>query len=430
MKKSLLLCVCLLAAQRIIAQTPSPLLSAATKTAVVTRLQKALTDHYVFLDTARNMGNYVSQRLQSGAYNTLTTPDEFSQALTADLRHIYRDMHLNIYFDSLFAASLEDTTRHTPPSDTPDGGDQNYGFRKIELLHGNVGYILLDGFHEPTPAAKGTVQAVFNTLRHCNALVLDLRFNGGGSPDMVQYICSFLLPPNTHINDLYQRRNNTTERFYTLPVDSSHYFENIPVYVLTSHRTFSAAEECSYNLQTQHRVTLVGDTTGGGAHPVAPVTIGHGFIGNIPYARAINPVTLKNWEGTGVAPDINVAASTALDAALLHYYNTQLRTAKDAARIRKLQWAKDLTVARIYPPQLDSATLKAYTGHFDEREVTYANGQLYILRNGQQQQLLPLSATTFKLADYDYVKLTFSKQAQEIIYEYDDGFTTVVKRKD
>jgi Peptidase family S41 len=84
------------------------------------------------------------------------------------------------------------------------------------------------------------------------------------------------------------------------------------VYVLASKRTFSGAEEFCYNLKQLKQATIVGETTGGGAHPVAGQRIDDHFMIGVPFARAINPISKTNWEGTGVEPDVKVPASEAL----------------------------------------------------------------------------------------------------------------------
>jgi retinol-binding protein 3 len=156
-----------------------------------------------------------------------------------------------------------------------------------------------------------------NFLANSDALILDLRKNGGGAPSMVALVCSYLFPaePVVHLNDLYMRPENSTHQWWTLPYVPGKRFVRKPVYVLTSKRTFSAAEECTYNLQKLDRAIIVGETTGGGAHPGGPQPIVDKFVIWVPMGRAINPVSKTNWEGTGVKPDIEVPAELALKTA-------------------------------------------------------------------------------------------------------------------
>jgi retinol-binding protein 3 len=132
---------------------------------------------------------------------------------------------------------------------------------------------------------------------------------------MVAYISSYLFDKAMHLNDLYNRKEDSTSQFWTLPYVPGPTLAGKPVYLLTSSRTFSGAEEFSYNLKMLKRATIIGETTGGGAHPVAGHRIDDHFIVGVPFAKAVNPISKTNWEGTGVEPDVKVAATDALDTA-------------------------------------------------------------------------------------------------------------------
>ena len=163
----------------------------------------------------------------------------------------------------------------------------------------------------PTPTAV----AAMNFLAHADAIIIDLRENGGGDPKMIALVSTYLFSKPTHLNDLWERKSNTTQQYWTLPYVPGDRLDGKPAYVLTSKRTFSGAEEFSYNLKNLKRATIVGETTGGGAHPVRGQRIDDHFIIGVPFARAINPISKTNWEGTGVEPDVKVPAAEALATA-------------------------------------------------------------------------------------------------------------------
>lgn len=191
----------------------------------------------------------------------------------------------------------------------------NCGFRKAEQLDGNVGYLKFNMFAPPEICGP-TASAAMNFLAGTRALILDLRDNGGGSPSMVAFVASYLFDRRTHINDLWTRRTDSTQEFWTQDsVPGRRFGGEKPVYVLTSANTFSGAEEFAYDLKTLKRATIVGETTGGGAHPVRGRRIDDHFMIGVPFARAINPITHTNWEGVGVEPDVKVSASEALATA-------------------------------------------------------------------------------------------------------------------
>ena len=196
--------------------------------------------------------------------------------------------------------------RSGPPGDC--------GFEKAEKQDGNVGYIKLNGFADPE-ACKDAVTAAFAAIEGVDAIIFDLRENGGGAPPMVALVTSYLFEKRTHLNDIWNRKTNETQEFWTNPDLPGKKFTTQPVFVLTAQRTFSGGEEFTYNLKVLKRGTIVGETTGGGAHPVRGEGLDERFMIGVPDARAINPITKTNWEGVGVEPDVKVPAAEALEVA-------------------------------------------------------------------------------------------------------------------
>jgi Periplasmic protease len=192
----------------------------------------------------------------------------------------------------------------------------NCAFDKVERMPDNVGYVKFDGFMDVDVCAQ-TVAAAMTFVAGTKALIIDLRQNGGGSPAMVALVSSYLFDHRTHLNDIWTRRTGATEEFWTRDTVAGRRFGGTkPVYVLTSARTFSGGEEFVNDLKVLRRATIVGETTGGGAHPVRGRRVDEHFMMGVPYARAVNPVTHTNWEGVGVTPDVKVPAAAALDTAV------------------------------------------------------------------------------------------------------------------
>jgi len=279
---------------------------------VVDRAADELIRAYVFEDIARQMAEDLHRRLGAGEYEEITTAHEFARRLTEDLRAISHDRHLAV---RPRAATLPEHGPEAPPGARDLPGRGNYGFEKVEILAGNVGYIKLNGFAGGTEGHP-TAAAAMAFVAHTDALIFDLRENGGGSPDMIMFLSGYLFDEPVHLNSFHNRSEGTVQDFYSAAeVPGPRYGPRKPVYVLTSAYTFSGAEEFTYNLKNLNRATIVGRTTGGGAHPVQFYTINKQFEMTVPYARAVNPITKTNWEGTGVTPDVDVPADQALDTA-------------------------------------------------------------------------------------------------------------------
>lgn len=157
--------------------------------------------------------------------------------------------------------------------------------------------------------------AAMGFVAHADALIFDLRQNGGGQPAMVAMIASYLFDKPTHLIDIYNRKQDTTTQNWTLSYLPGQRLTKQPVFVLTSKRTFSGAEEFAFDLKNQKRATIVGETTGGGAHPVSSHFVAKYFTVGVPFAKSLDPVTKTNWEGRGVEPDVKVDATDALTTA-------------------------------------------------------------------------------------------------------------------
>ena len=299
-----------------------------------TALQK-LNDCYIFPEVAQAMEDAIRRRMSNGEYDTITTGPTFADTLTTHLRAVSHDKHLRVVFSP--APLPLRTTFEPTPEERQDfhawGVLHNFGFASVQRLPGNIGYLDLHAFFAAdAPGAAETAVAAMNFLAHLRPLIIDLRHNGGGDPRMVALITSYLVPGSVHLNSFYWREGDRLEQFWTLPYVPGPRDGEKPVYVLTSGETFSGAEEFTYNLQHMQRATIVGEPTGGGAHPGGSFPLHPHFGLWIPSGRPINPITGTNWEGTGVVPDIAVPADTALKTAQMLALKQVLDTLGDDPR--------------------------------------------------------------------------------------------------
>ncbi len=287
---------------------------AALRKRVIDGVSADLAEYYVDAALAKQMQEALQAHQAAGEYDSIVDGDVFAERLTKDLRAVSHDKHLGVSF-----SPFKMPERKAPsPEDIQQMQKQmkhdNCAFRKVEVLPGNIGYVKFDGFMEADACAP-TVVAAMNFVAHTDAVIFDLRENGGGDPAMVTFIASYLFDKPTHLNDLYNRKEDSTHQFWTLSYVPGERMLKQPVFVLTSKRTFSGAEEFCYDLKNQKRATIVGETTGGGAHPVGGHTVADYFTVGVPFAKAVNPVTKTNWEGIGVEPDVKVSAADALTTA-------------------------------------------------------------------------------------------------------------------
>ena len=313
---------------------------ATLRTQVIDGAIEHMRKAYIFADVAEKMAEAVRANAAKNEYDSITAPRDFAERLTRDLQAVSHDKHLRIVFnpDGLPARSGPPTPEERARG-LAEERRRNFGFEKVERLDGNVGYIDLRGF-SGTPESKDVAVAAMNFVADTDALIFDLRRNGGGSPFMIGILSSYLFTDVVHLNDFYIRETDSKREFFTTAeVQGRRFGKDKPVYVLTSNRTFSAAEEFTYNLKNLKRSTTVGETTGGGAHPggVRPITAHFGIW--LPNGRAINPITKTNWEGTGIEPDIKTASGQALQAAHLDALKKILATATDPRHREQLESA-------------------------------------------------------------------------------------------
>jgi hypothetical protein len=289
-------------------------LDAALRGRIIAGVEEDLTASYIDPAVAAKMNAAINTHAKAGDYNNISDPDAFASKLTEDLRAVSHDMHLHVDFNPFKQPVEEEPSPEEMARFRAQVLHDNCAFKKVEILPDNIGYVQFNAFQDPDVCGP-VASAAMEFVAHSSALIIDLRTNGGGDPAMVSFIASYLFDKPTHLNDLYYRKDDSTHQYWTLPSVPGERMASIPVYVLTSHHTFSGAEEFSYDLQTQKRATIVGETTGGGAHPVHGEVVADYFMVAVPGGKPINPITHTDWEGKGVVPEVKVPAADALATA-------------------------------------------------------------------------------------------------------------------
>ncbi len=302
-------CLWLLATTVAGQQQPAEIsVDAGTRRTIVTSLAAKIEAGYVNPEVGRNTARNLLKAEEAGAYNGFTAAKAFAGKITVDLRSATQDGHIAFYFDPESSVP--------PQSGSQPAGSRerfNFGFFKVERLDGNIGYLDLRSFAN-LEEGRETASTYLDALANFDAIIIDLRNNGGGNTPMVGYVASYLFGPKpVHLTDMYWRDRNQNIEVWTEASISGRRSATQDLYLLIGPNTFSAAEDFCYSLQQLKRATLVGERTGGGAH------MGRGlqrlsplFTAFIPTGESRNPITKTNWENIGVQPDVRSPAERAL----------------------------------------------------------------------------------------------------------------------
>lgn len=311
---------------------------------VVDKISILLEENYLFPDIGREIGVYLQKKFQEQKYKEISDPKLFAKQITSDLQQINHDKHLSLVYDPQRVKDLR--TEESQPSEEElreieqrrieRRRRNNFGFRKVEILEGNVGYLDLRSFRS-TDYAASTALGALSFLSNSDALIIDLRDNYGGGASMYLLLISYFFDSETvHLSDLVNRRSNSIQQFWTLPYVPGKRLPDVDLFILTSKRTFSAAEEFTYDLQSLERAIVVGEATGGGAHLTTRMVVDDNFYIFIPFAGSRNPITNTNWEGVGIQPDVEIAEVDALKTAHLLALRALIKKTTDENWKKKL----------------------------------------------------------------------------------------------
>ena len=310
--------------QKTAAQEDQPKLSKVEISITIDSISNKLENNYIFPQVAEEMAQLLKTKLKEGKYNSFTNPSELTGQLTEDLQSISKDKHLMVVYNpSVIERELALTDEDRANEEAEWAKElvkhlkrDNYGFREVKILEGNVGYIDLREFVEPKYGGE-TLTTAMHFLNNTNSIIIDLRQNDGGSPWMVELLASYFFSSEpVHLANHYNRPKDELTQSWTLPYVPGIRRPEVDLYILTSSKTFSAAEAFSYQLKHLKRATIVGEKTAGGAHLTGSVIVTDKFYIRIPQGRTTSTVTNTNWEGTGVKPHIEVSAEHALKVAL------------------------------------------------------------------------------------------------------------------
>ena len=400
---TLILLTSLVLSNAIYGQNPDQKMNSKQTKLLVDSLCCAMNREYIYPDKAALISNNIKSEYKKGSYNKAKNKFELGQLLSNDMQQIFKDGHLSIRFDPQLTAQLETPWQAMTEAerqkqyemDVKGAQEGNFAFKRTERLSGNIGYVRWDGFVPLVDEAKSTLDAAFKFVSNCRALIIDMRYNGGGSPDMVLQIQNYFFNNKISMNEIISRSNDTLKR-YTDP-SKTDFKLNMPIYILTGRRTFSAAEDFTFGMQNNKRAVVVGDTTGGGAHPSGSHNMGQGFVAFIPNARS--PVD-KDWEGKGIIPNIAVPSEQALTKAQILIFTDLLSNSEDERVKNMCRWNINSLQSEIVkiPKTL---ILSSYTGVYEGGLDFYFKDNQLFCKNAENGNLI----TELKYVDNDLFML-------------------------
>ncbi len=364
-------------------------LSAEQQILIIDRISRIFTEYYPLPKVAKEITGYITKKLKKDEYLQITGIAEFTNQVTKDMRSISKDYHIRI-------SPYEKIPEDLLAEEKLGSADDNFGFHKVEILPANIAYIELTSFNDPSTAGP-TAIAAMNFVANSDALIIDLRLNGGGDEDMATFISSYFFDKSTHLTDYYIRKENKTYQVWTLNWVPGKRMTDIPVYILLSDYSYSSAEVLAYALQQLGKAVIIGDTTRGGVHGVKYMSFPELAINmKVPYTQEINPYSKTNYID-GIIPDIPVSSDKAYNTAYLTACRKLLGSEKDTLKRYKLEWALSGCEVDLHPVDLSEASLTDYTGRYQNIQFTIECGKLYIQSSdGVRQELAPMGDDLFK----------------------------------
>jgi C-terminal processing protease CtpA/Prc len=396
--------------------------------AVVEALVNTVAEEYVDTELGYRTADHVAARLDEGAYAGLDA-DALARALTADLRAASGDLHYRVTHEPERFAFLADSGSGefsiTPEEVEREARAENYGFTRLERLPGNVGYLKLDTFSWQLHSEE-KAHAAMAFLADCDAVIVDLRDNGGGHSEMERLLVSYFFPaePKLHLSTFHYRKKES-EEVWTLPELPGRRIAEAPVYVLTSDSTFSAAEGFAYMLAVRGRAKIVGGRSSGGANPINYFPLADGFVAKVPIGRGEDAVTGTTWEGTGVPVDVACPPREALERSHLLALEALLEGCAERDRA-ELTWLVECQRARVHPVAIEESALESLAGSWGGARFEVRCGKLWCKAPGDDwRPTIALAPDTFMMEGDLDMRLVFEKGAagerDRLFLVYRDG---------
>lgn len=365
--------------------------------ASVDAVRKALRENYVLPAKRAPLDAALAAGLASGRY-AVAEPQELARRVNEDMARVTPDKHLGLHYDPGIAAQIAAGPQNDRIQDSAFFKEQarrrNHGVSELKVLDGNIRYLRYDGFVWTGDESGAALDAAAAFLRGGDAIVIDIRGNGGGSPDAVRRLASYFVPAGAKLVTFHMRSDPPVVSSAEAQVAGGR-IEGVPVYVLTSGNSASAAEEFASHVAGFKFGTLVGETTAGAGYRNENFSIPGGFVLSVSVGRPELPDG-SDWEAKGVAPQVKVAADLALGRAQQLALESLAAKAQGPLRT-ELEWAAAAQAARVSPAAL-ARSLDAYAGSYGPRSIAVEGGKLVYRRNGGiTTALLPIGPDLFAM---------------------------------
>lgn len=386
------------------AQDPSGM----DRAAVIASICELIETRYVDPEIGSEGVATIQANLEDGFYADVADPADLAGVLTEQLSEF--DRHFHVFWRPPGSGPAPGSHSGTETDWTEISRLQNHGFEQIRRLPGNIGYLDLR-FFDSVADGGSTAVAAMGFLAQADALIIDLQHNGGGEPAMVQLLMSYFFDAErVHYNSFYSRGSDSMEQYWTLARVEGRRMPEIPLYLLASRRTASAAEGFSYALQALKRATIVGQPTAGAAHPGETFPAYGGFSLFVSTGRPINPVTGSNWEKLGVQPDLEVSSTEALEIAQTLALERLLAAPGSEHAERERMWALEALHAARNPARLGTEQLSEFVGAYGNRTVHLSGEQLFYRRGSRREYpMLPLGDDRFLLQGKNGFRTRFER---------------------
>ena len=404
------------------------------KVVIIDKTIGLLYENYLFPERVKLIDQFIHQKLNNGGYDSLTKSIAFLESFERDIQQQGNDQHIGLGVDpgrvKQIIADGQAEKSGLKPVDTEEWLQkmkfENFRLRKLERLDGNVGYFSFLNF-APLESAKLSLVGAMNFIRFSDAIIIDLRDNGGGNSETMDFLLSYFLQDSVQINEMRYRKDNKVVKSYTVKDNLILKIpKDIPLYILVSNKTSSAAEGFAYTLQQYKRATIIGEQTKGEGNPGELFVINEDLYIMIPTIEGINPVSNKSIDGIGVTPDIQILSSKALSKAKLKIYSTLAATTNIKELKLLYQWQIPYFENELNPEPLTESIINSLVGVYEGgRKVIYENGSVfYINSQGGKEKLEYMGKGVFQNSEKPWLRLVMPFTDKIISYFewiWDDG---------